>query len=281
MAPIDELRKTDITEHALEALSRSKIRNVHLVGRRGPLQAAFTIKELREMLKLENVDTVWRADDFAGVQEQIEKLARPRKRITELMMKSMSEAKPSDKKKFLPVFFRSPSIVNGSARVESVDFTVTKLVDDKAIPTEDVETIPAQLVCRSIGYKSISVDDAINFDVKRGKVKNIDGRVLKRDSNEPDPGLYVAGWLATGPSGVILTTMNNAFGVAQTIIHDIQSGAVKCDSARPGIDPKNHSFVSWSDWEKIDKLEIELGKKLNKPREKLLSVAEMMKIVES
>lgn len=234
------------------------------------------------MLKLSKVDTQWRADDFAGVQEKIEKLARPRKRITELMMKSLSEAKAKDdNKKFLPVFFRNPFKVNGNSTVESVDFTVTKLVEEKAIPTDGVENIPAQLVCRSIGYKSISVDESINFDDQRGRVKNIEGRVLKRDSDEPDPGLYVGGWLATGPTGVILTTMNNSFAVAQTIIHDVQSGIVKCDSIKPDIDLKQHRIVSWSDWQKIDKREVENGKGSVKPREKILSVEEMMEIVGS
>lgn len=258
------------------------MKNVRLVGRRGPLQAAYTIKELREMLKLPKVDTTWRASDFVGVQEQIEKLPRPKKRITELMVKSVTEGKLEDgNRKFLPVFFRSPIRVNGSSSVESVDFTVTQLENDKAIPTDAVESIPGQLVCRSIGYKSICVDKAINFDDKRGKVKNVNGRVLLRETNEPDSGLYVAGWLATGPSGVILTTMNNSFAVAQTIIHDIQSGALKCDSIKAGIDPKSHRIVTWSDWQKIDKREVENGKKLNKPREKTFSVEEMLKITES
>ena len=276
------MRKTDITEHALEALSRSKVKNVFLVGRRGPLQAAYTIKELREMLKLQNVDTVWRADDFSGVQEQIESLPRPKKRITELMIKSLNEGQFKDaNKKFLPVFFRSPLQINGGSKVESVDFTVTKLVDNMAVPTEKVENIPAQLVCRSIGYKSVSVDDAINFDEKRGKVVNIDGRVLKKNSNEPDSGLYVAGWLATGPTGVILTTMNNSFAVAQTIIHDVKSSAIKCDSVKPGLNTKDYPIVTWHDWEKIDSREVENGKKANKPREKILNVDEMLKIVHS
>lgn len=235
------------------------------------------------MLKLQQVDTQWRTADFAGIQEQIEKLARPRKRITELMMKSMTESNPNaDNRKFLPVFFRNPLQINGTSAVESVDFSVTKLVDDKAIPTDDVETIPAQLVCRSIGYMSVSVDDSINFDDQRGRVKNVDGRVLKRDSNEPDPGLYVGGWLATGPSGVILTTMNNSFAVAQTIIHDIQSGAVETDPIKSGIDLSKHSrIVTWSDWQKIDEREVEDGKRSEKPREKILRVDEMLKVVGS
>jgi adrenodoxin-NADP+ reductase len=282
LSPIDELRKTDITNHALEALSHSRIKKVFLVGRRGPLQAAFTIKELREMLKLSNVDTQWRVNDFAGVQEQIENLPRPRKRITELMVKSLTEAKSNNDRKFLPVFFRSPLKINGNDQVESVDLTITKLIDEKAIPTDGTENIPAQLVCRSIGYKSICVDDAINFDEKRGRVKNVDGRVLRKDSNEVDSGLYVGGWLSTGPTGVILTTMNNSFGVAQTIIHDIQTGALKCDSNnKPGLDPKNHRIVSWQDWEKIDRREVEIGKNSSKPREKIIVVDEMLKVLDS
>lgn len=275
------MRETDITEYALEALSRNRIKRVFLVGRRGPLQAAYAIKELRDMLKLQGVDTVWRGDDFAGVQGKIGELPRPKKRIAELMMKSVSEGKSSsDHKKFLPVFFRSPLQVNGSSSVESVDFTVTKLVDNKAVPTNDTESIQAQLVCRSIGYQSINVDDALNFDDKRGMVKNVNGRVLKKGSNDPDPGLYVAGWLATGPSGVILTTMNNSFAVAQTIIDDIKSGAVKLEnSIKPGFDPNAHQIVTWRDWQKIDEQEVRSGKNCNKPREKIVCVDEMMKIV--
>lgn len=280
LSPIDQLRKTDITEKALEALSRSKIKKVHLVGRRGPLQAAYTIKELREMLKLQGTQTIWRGDDFKGVKEQIESLARPRKRITELMIKSLSEqTSPLSGNQFLPIFFRSPLRVNGQTSVESVDLTVTKLIDNKAVPTDEVENISAQMVCRSIGYRSIKVDNGINFDDTRGVVRNIGGRVLKKESNEADPGLYAAGWLATGPSGVILTTMNNSFAVAQTIIHDIESGALKCESIKPGVAFNNHHVVSWRDWEKIDKREVESGKKSNKPREKILEVDDMMRTV--
>jgi adrenodoxin-NADP+ reductase len=202
LAPIDELKKTDITENALEALSRSKINKAYFAGRRGPLQAAFTIAELREMLKMTNIDTIWRAEDFSGVSEQIEQLPRPRKRMTELMMKSLEESKTSEgKRNFLPIFFRSPVEIKGTSKVESVNFNVTKLVDNRALPTDDFECIEADLVCRSIGYRSISVDDSINFDAKRGHINNIGGRVPLKNSSQPDPGLYVAGWLGTGPSG--------------------------------------------------------------------------------
>jgi adrenodoxin-NADP+ reductase len=280
LSPIDELRKTDITEYAIEALSKSRVKNVYVVGRRGPLQAAFTIKELREMIKLSNVNTIWRQNDFIGIQEKVESLPRPKKRITELMLKNLNEMKLSNGKNFYPVFFRSPLKINGNGKVDSVDFCVTKLVDEKAIATNEIESINAELVCRSIGYKSISVDSDINFDEKYGRIVNKDGRIFKKNSNEIDIGLYTAGWLATGPQGVILTTMNNSFGVAQKIIDDVNSGILKNSETKPKLNFKSLPYVSWKDWEKINEQEIENGKCNNKPREKIFNVNEMLKVVQ-
>lgn len=279
LAPIDELRKTDITEYALEALSRSRVKTVQLVGRRGPLQAAFTIKELREMIKLKSVDTLWRPLDFEGIPEQIDALPRPRKRITELMIKSMTENSAANDRKFQPIFFRSPQKIAGNDKVESVDFAVTKLVNDKAIATDQIETLEAQLVCRSIGYKSISVDSEINFNDKLGRIVNDNGRVLIKDTDEIDRGLYTAGWLATGPQGVILTTMNNSFAVAQKIVDDVKSGVLSIES-RPDMDFKSLNCVTWQDWERINQKEVENGVTRNKPREKLVDVEDMLKIIE-
>jgi adrenodoxin-NADP+ reductase len=259
------------------------VKKVYLVGRRGPLQCAYTIAELREMLKLPNVNTIWRKSDFDGIAEKVDSLARPRKRLTELMLKSCGEVKnASNEKSFCPIFFRSPSTINSNnstGAVESIDFNVTKVENDRATATNDNELINAQLVCKSIGYKSICVDESINFDEKRGRVINNNGRVLKPNSNETDVGLYAAGWLATGPSGVILTTMNNAFNVAQTIIDDVKNGTLKCDETKRGIDVNNFNAVTWKNWMAIDRKEIEKGNKSNKPREKIVSIEEMMKLI--
>lgn len=277
LSPIDKLRTTDITEYSLEALSRSRIKEVFMVGRRGPLQAAFTIAELREMLKLPNVTTKWRADDFKDVPPLVDTLARPKKRIAELMLKSLNESSSNFERKFCPIFFRSPLKINSSnEHVDSIDFCVNDLIDNQSVPIDKHETIEGQLVCRSIGYKSICVDNSINFDIKRGRVRNLNGRVLKND--EIDDGLYVAGWLGTGPSGVILTTMNNGFSVAQAIIDDFKEGKIKASNAQ-GLDPKKFNAVMWDDWLKIDKVEVDKGKGLNKPREKIHSIEEMLNIL--
>lgn len=179
LSPIDQLAKTDITSYALDALSKSNVNKVYLIGRRGPLQVAFTIKELREILKLPGVDTVWRQDDFKGVSDEINKLTRPRKRLIELMLKSVEDNKTgSTNKQFCPIFNRSPINVSGSSKVESVEFTVNNLIDGQAIATQRLETIKADLICRSIGYKSTCADEELNFDKTKGLVKNLFGNFI-------------------------------------------------------------------------------------------------------
>ncbi|XP_017472894.1 PREDICTED: NADPH:adrenodoxin oxidoreductase, mitochondrial isoform X2 [Rhagoletis zephyria] len=277
LSPLDVLR-VDTTEYALETLSRSKVEQVYLVGRRGPLQAAFTIKELREMLKLPNVQTLWRPDDFTDVPAQIPNLQRPRKRLTELMLKSLSEqsASTSNKKQFLPIFLRAPKFIKDN----KIELTVTKLQNDIAVPTNRSEHLQADLLLRSIGYKSTCVDGGICFDKRSGCVYNEYGRVLKDAASKTvDKGLYVAGWLGTGPTGVILTTMNGAFSVAKTICDDILSNEVDTSKAKLGLEAKQFKrLVTWSHWERIDQAEMQAGQKLCKPREKFVDVEEMLKV---
>lgn len=273
-------QKTDITQHSLDQLANSKIKEVHLVGRRGPLQAAFTIAELREMLKLQNCSTCWSSKDFEGVDKVIPSLARPKKRITELMLKSaLEEHKIRGEKIFYPKFFLSPVEITGSAYVEQVKVRVNQLEGDdiltaRAVPTEKIERINCDLAVTSIGYKSISVDKDIPFDNKNGLVQNDKGKV--------EDNFYVGGWLATGPTGVIITTMNNAFLVGETIYRDLSTQSI---GAKPGfeavkriLDENGVPVVNWEGWMKIDAYETEQGRKVGKPREKLLDVKKMIEI---
>ncbi|XP_017147200.1 NADPH:adrenodoxin oxidoreductase, mitochondrial [Drosophila miranda] len=278
LGPLDALKSTDTTEYALEALSRSQVERVHLVGRRGPLQAAFTIKELREMLKLPNVQTRWRSDDFSGIATQVEQLQRPRKRLTELMLKSLNDQGKNSSpgtKQFLPIFLRAPKAITEG----EMEFSVTELQQDAAVPTHATERLPANLILRSIGYKSSCADADISFDSRQGYVRNREGRVLKVDATDSvDAGLYVAGWLGTGPTGVILTTMSGAFAVAKNICDDIASNALDTSSSKPGFKADDKRVVTWDGWRRIDDFEMETGKAKGKPREKVVSIAEMLRI---
>ncbi|CAH0558922.1 unnamed protein product [Brassicogethes aeneus] len=281
LSPIDELSKTDITQHALEKLSNSKIKKVYLIGRRGPLQAAFTIKELREMLKLKNCNTVWRKDDFSGVSELVSSLARPKKRISELMLNSLNQMGTSGSKTFYPIFFRSPLEILGDQVVEKILLGVNRLegtdfLSSKAVMTEKREEIPCNLVITSIGYKSHQIDKDIPFDNSKGVAINENSKIEK--------GFYTSGWLATGPTGVILTTMGNAFGTANLILNDIEKEGLAV-TLKPGFEEiekilkvKNTQLVLWKDWLKIDKYEKLKGKHVGKPREKIIDVQEMLKV---
>lgn len=290
LSPLEKLAQTDITEAALESLRASKVKRVNVIGRRGPLQAAFTIKELREMLKLPNCQAVWRPEDFLGIPEVVKDLARPRKRITELMLDSLSKQPKEiagNQKIFAPIFLRSPEAViesgdNGRYRL---NLTVNKLNGDRAEATSDRESLETDLILRSIGYKSISYDPLLNFNDRHGRVNNIEGRVLQQGSNtEVEMGLYTGGWLATGPSGVILTTMNNAFRIASLICEDFEQGRIaNSDESKPGLSAGDSllagkQVVDWRAWERIDEAERVNGAMKNKPREKFYNVNEMLEV---
>ncbi|KAF7997280.1 hypothetical protein HCN44_005557 [Aphidius gifuensis] len=280
LTPIDELAKTDITAHSLEQLSKSKIKKVWMIGRRGPLQAAFTIAELREMTKLKNCKTSWRMDDFNGVSEMIPNLPRPRKRLTELMINNLNDSTNNHdnlSKEFAPIFLRGPKEIIGNEFVEKIRLSInvlegTDYKNQQAKDTLDIEDINCGLVLRSIGYKSRQIDQSIPFDIKKGKIISSNGFV--------NDNLYAAGWLSTGPVGVILSTMNDAIYVGGKISKDLDLTTAKSGSYEilKILEAKNIRSVSFDDWEKIDKIEISRGKDVGKPREKIVDVSEMLEI---
>ncbi|XP_046661053.1 NADPH:adrenodoxin oxidoreductase, mitochondrial [Homalodisca vitripennis] len=275
---IDVLKKTDITAHALSMLAASRVQRVVLVGRRGPLQVAFTIKELREMTRLHGVTTEFIPGQMDGVQIYIDKLKRPRRRLTELLLQTSAATFPQQNdKSFQLMFLRTPLSFQGEQRVSGVQLAVNTLQGDNpeiqtAVATDTRETLSCGLALRSIGYKSIAADPEVPFDSSRGVVIQ-------------EPGLYAAGWVATGPVGVILSTMSNAFEVANTVNKDLSSGAVDCTNSKPGsvyilqlLRSRGVPTVDFAGWERIDKKEIERGNAVGKPREKVVDIAEMLEI---
>lgn len=196
------------------------------------------------------------------------------------MLKSLTEqskrnATAADDKQFLPIFLRAPKSISA----KEMEFAVTQLQENAAVATDATECLPADLILRSIGYKSSCADPAISFDPQRGHVRHEQGRVLKEgEGRSVEPGLYVAGWLGSGPTGVILTTMNGAFAVAKTICDDITANAFDTASAKPGFEVANQRIVTWEGWLRIDQHECEAGKAKGKLREKIVDVEQMLRI---
>ncbi|XP_047992423.1 NADPH:adrenodoxin oxidoreductase, mitochondrial [Leguminivora glycinivorella] len=292
LSPIDKLKKTDITQHALDALAESKIRNLYLIGRRGPLQVAFTIKELREQLKMKDCSTIWRESDFAGVADVVANLPRPRKRLTELMLKSLEENKlkkeDTNSKRLYPIFLRSPNkfitdkdnVVKGIELFENRLYGKGNVEEQKCVSTNEMELLDCGLALRSIGYKSVSIDEELEL-LPQGMVNNDKGRIW--DAHPRLAKMYAAGWLGTGPVGVILHTMGNAFQVANMMYEDLSK--LPRSRARGGFEEikriLRNEIVDWEGWSKIDRYEIEQGKKMGKPREKICDIGKMMEIAYS
>jgi len=282
LSPVDVLKKTDVTESWLEQLARSKVKRVVLVGRRGPLEVSFTIKELRELVKLQNARPVMNKVDYDGVREKLNSLERPRKRLTDLLVKTaldVPDVKTQEKwdkanLEWELKLYRSPLRFLAGSDKKTVGSAVLgiNVADGKGsvVATGDEEVVDCGLVIRSVGYKSIRVDPSLPFDPRRGVVPNEAGRVREL------PGLYTAGWLGTGPRGVIIDTMNTAFKVGAVIVEDLMKGKLEIKSGSSELKYKLGNSTSWTDWESIDKEECRRGDVSGKPREKFFLVEDML-----
>uniref|UniRef100_A0A8C3AW24 NADPH:adrenodoxin oxidoreductase, mitochondrial n=1 Tax=Cyclopterus lumpus TaxID=8103 RepID=A0A8C3AW24_CYCLU len=285
LSPLDILKMTDITQPALEALAESQVRRVLIVGRRGPVQVACTVKEVREMVNLPNARPEMVGADFEGVAEALKDLPRPRKRLTELMLKTALEV-PGEKEQQRRSeashawgfrFFRSPVEILADperSRTAGIRLAVNRLEGSgegaRAVLTGEVEDVTCGLVISSIGYKSLPIDPSLPFDSRKAIVLNNMGRVQRA------AGLYCSGWLKTGPTGVIATTMNNSFDTARSLVEDMDLGTLDVSVVKPGsqsvaalLEKRGVKPVTFSDWEKIDRVELSRGEAVGKPREKL------------
>ncbi|XP_023692653.2 NADPH:adrenodoxin oxidoreductase, mitochondrial [Paramormyrops kingsleyae] len=292
LSPLDILKKTDITQPSLEALAESQVQRVLIVGRRGPLQVACTIKELREMVNLPGTMPDMVTTDFEGVASVLKDLSRPRKRLTELLLKAAQGAasrQAGASRQWGFHFLRSPLEILPADDLTStagIRLAVNVLEGShegaRAVPTGEVEELKCGMVISSIGYRSLCIDPAVPFDHHKAIIPNTVGRV------QPGAGLYCSGWVKRGPTGVIATTMNDSFDTARSLLQDIEAGVIDVSSVKPGsravlssLESRGVKWVSFSDWEKIDKEEVRRGQRVGRPREKILDVAEMLRVAHS
>jgi ferredoxin--NADP+ reductase len=239
-----ELEGTDVPEPVLAALRASKVREVHMIGRRGPAQAKFTTKELRELGELPGV-TVWTDPaemDLAGFDASGEsaELAESDRRVRgNLVALRAWESAPAGPGRTLRVRFwlRPVEILpSSSGTVSSLRLERTRLTSDGTFEgTGEIETVDAQMVLRSVGYQSVPLA-GVPFDPRSHTVPNAEGRVLS-ETGEPLPGEYVSGWLKRGPTGVIGTNKADAAETVRALLADLAGGPGADDSPlpRPGL----------------------------------------------
>jgi adrenodoxin-NADP+ reductase len=263
----DELAASDIVTHALDALALAPTRTIHLVGRRGPHQASFTLKEVGELGELDRATPVVSAADFPPAEEDAA-LETGRRRVVEVLRRFASQGPRAD----CPIsirfdFFRRPMRVIGTGRVEALEVMKTRLdAGGRAVDTGETEVIPCGLVIAAIGYRSNPVP-GIPFDEGLGRFVNTEGLIAPR--------LWCVGWARRGPSGTIGTNRQDGFGLVQHLVASPgsadRSGPEGLDRllAERGVNP-----VPFLAWQRIDAAEVARAR-AGAPREKFVSLAEL------
>ncbi|MFA6240192.1 MAG: NADP oxidoreductase [Candidatus Hydrogenedentales bacterium] len=285
---VDELKETDIAAHALDALASSKIKEVHLIGRRGPVQAKFTQPELKEFGELADCDPVFAREDLvldAVSQAELDDTDNHHAKKNFAVMQEFATRQLGGKsKRFHIHFLKSPVELRGNDRVESLLLEKNRLEGElhktRAIGTGDTELLDCGLVFRSVGYRGIAIP-GVPFDARRGVFPNREGRIV--DGEDVVPGMYAAGWIKRGPSGIIGNNKPDSQATAAALLADAPTLAPcatpDTNALAEMLRERNVRAVSYADWQRIDAAEIERGKACGKPREKFTRVEEMLAVL--
>ena len=288
----EELKKTDIADYALEALSKSNIKEVTILGRRGPAQAAFTTPEIKELGEMEDADVFTVTEEVTldplSEASMAESADRGTMRKVEIIQ-SYASNQPSGKKRKLTVrFLVSPTELYGdeNGRVQSMKLVHNKLYKTDAgslrpKATDETEMLEVGLVFRSIGYRGVPLP-GVPFNDSWGVILNEDGRVINPDTKQPVPGEYTAGWIKRGPSGVIGTNKPDAVATIDLLLQDLREGSLinpttpNAAAIEQLIAQRQPHYFSYADWQKLDELELANGEAQGRPRLKFTSVDDMI-----
>jgi ferredoxin/flavodoxin---NADP+ reductase len=274
----EELSPTDTTDPAIDAIVAAGIREILMLGRRGPAQGAFTTPELQELGELAGADVVVDPADIdldpasrAALAEDTAIARRNVDVLTEYAARELAGKQRAVKLRFCV----SPVAILGNGKVEAIEVVRNELVagEDgriRAEPTDEREVIPCGIVFRSVGYRGVPLP-GLPFDDRRGTIPNDGGRVLA-DTSQPIPGVYCTGWIKRGPSGVIGTNKKDASETAELLLEDARAGRLP-EPVAGGIDEllaeRGVAVVSYEGWTAIDAAERARGEPLGRPRVKL------------
>src|SRR6056297_1779370 len=285
---VEELATTDIADHAIEALAESRVEEISMLGRRGPAQAKWTTKELRELGELENADLY--VDPAELVLDSASAAAAEADAMTKRnlgLLADFAAQQPRGKPRKLHLrFFVSPAALHGDdGHVRTMTLGRNRLEEREggylsAVDTGERETILADLVLRSVGYRGVAIP-GVPFDVRRGVVPNEGGRVVDEEGHAV-PGMYVAGWIKRGPSGVIGTNKADAMRTVEALLADPLPDPVDAsDPALPAmLAERGVSVVDFSGWLALDRAEVGAGTAAGRPRVKVVTVADMLRHAE-
>ena len=281
----DVLAATDIADHALQSLHDRGVEEVLIIGRRGPLQAPFTTLELRELGHLEglgDVDVIVDPADFADISDEDLEAAGKTVKNNIKVLRGYAELSPKGAKRRIVFRFRtSPIEIKGGDKVESIVLGRNELVDDNgrivAKDTGEREEVPAQLIVRAVGYRGVPTP-GLPFDEKTGTIPHTSGRV-DSSSNE-----YVVGWIKRGPTGVIGSNKSDSQETVDTLLSDLAGAEladVDADYSEKLVEwllERQPKLITDDHWKLINEYERSAGEPHGRPRVKLTSVAELLRI---
>lgn len=276
------LAQTDIADHALDLLGPRGVREVIVVGRRGPLQAPFTTLELRELGHMEQmaeVDVVVERADFDAItDEDLESADKTVRQNIKVLRAYAENELAGAKRRVVFRFATSPIEIRGDGRVESIVLGRNKLVDEGgrvvAKDTGEREELPVQLVVRAVGYKGVATP-GLPFDERSGTIPHTDGRI---DGSRNE---YVVGWIKRGPSGVIGSNKKDSADTVDTLLADLGEpgfGEEHAEELAQWLLSRQPKLVTDAHWQRIDAHERAVGDAQHRPRVKLSSVEEMLGI---
>ena len=262
---------SDICNYALQAIETSPIKSLHMFGRRGPIEAGFTPKELGEIRELEKCAAIVDAtqlpdevkDDFEGRTKGI------KEKNLKILKELAGQDKPEKTVKMHLTFFASPKEILGGERVEGIRLEKTKIVDGRAVSTGDTFDVPCGTVVTAIGYHTLPPEGV-----------PLDGGTVANDRGRVEPGVYVVGWAKRGPSGTIPTNGPDSRDVVELVLADIEK------SYKPGGDAisailkkRGVRRVNFAEWKIISDMEYSRAEP-PRPRERFTRVDEMLKLID-
>lgn len=287
----EELHPTDIADYALDSLKNSAVEEIIVLGRRGPAQAAFTNPEIKELGEMQDADIIVPKSDATldelSAKDLKENGDRSAVKNVEILQDYANREPEGKTRKIVMRFLVSPVEIIGDEKVEAVKIVKNELyLNERGTlrprATEEVETIPVDLVFRSVGYRGVPLMGVPFYD-RWGTIPNEKGRVFtEHEGDEQVIGDYVVGWIKRGPSGIIGTNKPDAIESVDMFLEDLDAGKVlspvdTSDSAvEELIASHKPNYVTFADWERLDEMERQQGESLGRDRVKFTNVDDML-----
>lgn len=284
LSDISTLQRSDIADHALAELAKSNVREVVVVGRRGPAQAAFSTAELLGLASAPGIDLRTEPPESEIDDQMWETLGSQEHSIVRYKANLISEfgARPEENdRRIVMRFLMSPKEIVGDNRVESIRFVRNELVVKQkqvsAIETGAIEELPCSLVLRAVGYRGEPLPE-LPFDHVRGVLPNLRGRVLTPETGSPIAGVYAAGWIKRGSTGVIGTNKQCARETVKVLIEDWFAGKLPALTASVDVAEQLPGRLDLEGWMAIDNVETKAGRAASRPRVKIVDRAKMLEV---